>query len=92
MYVAQCSDGDNASYDDDNIIAEMRDLLPKTQYFAYVEVGNLHSVSMGIYSLLWQTYIHMMEDYPHFQMKMVFDNTGIWQVFTELFAKEQASG
>lgn len=92
VYVAQCSDGDNASYDDDNIIAEMRDLLPKTQYFAYVEVGNLHSVSMGIYSLLWQTYIHMMEDYPHFQMKMVFDNTGIWQVFTELFAKEQASG
>lgn len=90
IYVAQCSDGDNAT--PDTVEEEMHELLPKTQYFAYVECANPHTVSMGMVSDLWRTYHQLADAYPQLQSKMVFDNTGIWQVFTELFAKEQKGG
>ena len=92
IYVAQCSDGDNASYDYDYVIDTMNKLLPKTQYFAYVEVANPHTFGMGMISELWRTYIELLEKNEQMQIRMVFDNTGIWQVFTELFAKEKSNG
>lgn len=92
IYVAQCSDGDNGTYDFEHVVSEMHELLPKTQYFAYVEVANMHTVSMGMITELWRTYIYLLHKYQQLQVKMVFDNTGIWQVFAELFSKEQAHG
>jgi uncharacterized sporulation protein YeaH/YhbH (DUF444 family) len=92
IYVAQCSDGDNASFDHTDVEACMHSILKKAQYFAYVEAGNIHTSAIGHVSSIWQSYFLMQKDYPHLQIKMVFDNTGIWQVFSELFAKEQSNG
>jgi uncharacterized sporulation protein YeaH/YhbH (DUF444 family) len=90
IYVAQSSDGDNASWDRQNVADEMAILLPKVQYFAYVEAANMHTVSMGMISEVWHTYHELQDEWPQLQIKMVFDNTQIWQVLSELFAKEQA--
>lgn len=90
IYVAQCSDGDNAAFDTDYVMKEMHELMPKTQYFAYVEAGNMHNAAMGLMTDLWRTYVYLLDKYSHLQMKMAFDNSSIWTVFTELFSKEQA--
>ena len=91
IYVAQCSDGDNAPFDHSDMMIEIEKLMPKTQYFAYIEAANPHTIAMGMISELWRTYIEVIDNYPHMQVKMVFDNTGIWEVFTELFSKEKQS-
>jgi uncharacterized sporulation protein YeaH/YhbH (DUF444 family) len=44
---------------------------------------------MGMISEVWHTYHELQDAWPQLQIKMVFDNTQIWQVLSELFAKEQ---
>lgn len=87
IYVAQCSDGDNTPSDADTVMDEADKLLPKTQYMAYVEVGNI--LTTELVTELWSTYTSIQNKHPQLNMKIVLSSEGIWQVFSELFAKEK---
>jgi uncharacterized protein len=86
IYIAQCSDGDNATYDD-MIEPEMDKLLPRVQYMAYVEIGNTNIFNLE--TDLWRSYSKISKDNSQLNMKMVMDASQIWEVFAELFAKKQ---
>lgn len=91
IYVAQCSDGDNFSSDKESTIAAMSTLLPKTQYYAYIEVRNITSLfAMHNKTDLWQTYVPLQAQHQQLHMDMVHDNKDVWRVFRSLFAKQTA--
>ncbi|MEM1243398.1 MAG: YeaH/YhbH family protein [Pseudomonadota bacterium] len=85
IYTAQASDGDNWNADSpqcSEILIER--IMPKMQYFAYVEIlPRLHQS-------LWEAYLSVKEIYPNFAMKTINDMTDIYPVFRELFKKHAA--
>lgn len=90
IYVAQCSDGDNYGHDAKEVQMELDLLLPKTQYFAYVEIKSSYYRRESM-SDLWLQYHRASRKYRHLQMKEVSEVKDIWVVFKELFsnAKEE---
>lgn len=94
IYVAQASDGDNMSTDNEKTATLLRDaILPVCQYFAYLEVGDDSSHSMMDYSIgettLWRTYREVRKDGSLFAMRKVTHRREIYPVFRELFAKRR---
>jgi uncharacterized protein len=93
IYAAQASDGDNFSEDGERcaqLLAE--DLLPLSQYFAYIEVGADATLRHGFPSPptdLWRTYAEIAPAHPHFAMRRVSEPGQIFPVFHELFAKRR---
>ena len=85
-YVAQASDGDN--WNDDSsvcykILKEM--LLPKVQYFSYIEITNREHQS------LWAAYERIKAEFPDFfAMEQLVDAQDIYPVFRHLFNKKVA--
>jgi uncharacterized sporulation protein YeaH/YhbH (DUF444 family) len=96
VYVAQVSDGDNHPVDEQDVHGEMEKLLPKVQYFAYVEVVSQYSpVYDSIYAAtreteLWLAYQHIKDSHPVLNCAKVLNQADIWNVFTKLFAKQAA--
>ncbi len=93
IYAAQASDGDNIDSDSGRCISLLRDqILPITQYFAYVEVG---AGSAGLYgsarpeSVLWTAYRELASGNQNFAIMRVDDPSQIFAVFHELFAKDR---
>jgi len=93
IYAAQASDGDNIDSDSGRCIALLKDqILPITQYFAYVEVG---AGSAGLYgsarpeSVLWTSYRDLAASHHNFAIMRVDDPAQIFPVFHELFAKDR---
>ena len=93
IYAAQASDGDNIDSDSGRCISLLKDqILPITQYFAYVEVG---AGSAGLYgsarpySVLWTAYNEVAQGHPNFAIMRVDDPAQIFPVFHELFAKDR---
>ena len=93
IYAAQASDGDNIDSDSGRCISLLKDnILPITQYFAYVEVG---AGSAGLYgstrpeSVLWTSYQELAASHPNFAIMRVDDPAQIFPVFHELFAKDR---
>ncbi|MCP5363979.1 MAG: YeaH/YhbH family protein [Hyphomicrobiales bacterium] len=92
IYAAQASDGDNFSYDMAKCVEVLEgDILPISQYFAYIEVG---SSGQGIAdaiddsdSLLWEGYAEAASRHPHFAMRHVTTPSDIFPVFQDLFSK-----
>ena len=83
IYVAQASDGDNETSDNERAIALMRDgLLPLSQYYAYLEVDEPHS-DMPL-STLWKAYDNLD---PSPSMRRVTMRQDIYPVFRDLFAR-----
>lgn len=83
IYIAQASDGDNESGDNDRSTALMRDdLLPVSQYYAYLEVDEPHSDTPM--SSLWKTYDALD---PGPSMRRVTTRQEIYPVFRELFRR-----
>ena len=86
IYAAQASDGEN--WADDS--PQCRDLLeesilPKVQYFAYVEINS------GEDQALWHAYEEILEEYSHsFAMRKVADSSDIFPVFHDLFERKPA--
>ena len=94
IYAAQASDGDNYSSDSEACIKLLTDdLLPISQYFAYVEV--LDEREIGIFrdetnaSVLWRDYKAIAAEHTNFAMKRVFSKADIFPVFHQLFAKHR---
>jgi uncharacterized sporulation protein YeaH/YhbH (DUF444 family) len=83
IYIAQASDGDNETGDNDKATALMRDgLLPLSQYYAYLEVDEPHSDTPT--SSLWKTYDRLD---PGPAMRRVTTRQEIYPVFRELFRR-----
>ena len=86
IYGAQASDGDNWN-DDSSICRELlsESLLPKVQYFSYIEITPREHQS------LWEDYSIVQNQYPKlFAMQQIVDASEIYSVFRELFQKQIA--
>lgn len=84
IYGAQASDGDN--WNDDSSVcykALTERLLPKLQYFSYVEISSRD------HQALWHAYENVLRDFPNtFAMKQLVDASDIYSVFRQLFHKK----
>lgn len=90
IYVAQISDGDNYSSDNDELTSSMHDLLPKVQYFAYVEIFNMYRMmQQGSNSDVWDIYLELEKVYNQLKVKHIADVSDIWPIFKKLFAKSE---
>ncbi|HUL09556.1 MAG TPA: YeaH/YhbH family protein [Candidatus Acidoferrum sp.] len=94
IYAAQASDGDNYSGDSETCTRLLRDeLLPISQYFAYVEVVDEREAGMfrseANASALWRDYKVVADGNPNFAMRRVFSKADIFPVFHQLFAKNR---
>ena len=93
IYAAQASDGDNYSEDSDRCSQLLGgEIMPLSQYFAYIEVGAEATLRHGFPSPptdLWRTYATIAPQHPNFAMRKVADPTQIFPVFHELFAKQR---
>jgi uncharacterized sporulation protein YeaH/YhbH (DUF444 family) len=92
IYAAQASDGDN--YGNDGLVClELLndDILPITQYFAYIEVYDARQAEIFLsnqnVSDLWKDYEKAAGAHPNFAMKRVFSKADVFPVFHQLFAK-----
>lgn len=82
-YVAQASDGDN--WDSDSVTCRklMNEIvMPAVQYYAYVEITD------GAAQNLWQEYLQVANQHPHFAMQRIATTADIYPVFRELFRKQ----
>jgi uncharacterized protein len=93
IYAAQASDGDNYTEDSDRCASLMgNEILPISQYFAYIEVGAEATLRHGYPSAptdLWRTYDAIGPQHPNFAMRKVADPGQIFPVFHELFSKQR---
>ena len=82
VYAAQASDGDN--WPDDSIRCQelLVNLLPKLQYFAYVEIAPRDNV-------LWKSYLSIEAEHGDtFAMQHITSAADIYPVLRELFRKQ----
>jgi uncharacterized protein len=92
IYAAQVSDGDNSTSDNDKTAKLLTGaILPISQFFAYLEVGE---VGGGMYgssadSNLWETYKKIKQEKVSFAMRKVSQRSDIYPVFRELFKKRE---
>jgi hypothetical protein len=93
IYAAQASDGDNYSEDSDRCSQLLGgEILPLSQYFAYIEVGAEATLRHGFPSPptdLWRTYASIAPAHENFAMRKVADPSQIYPVFHDLFAKDR---
>jgi uncharacterized sporulation protein YeaH/YhbH (DUF444 family) len=92
IYVAQASDGDNFSSDNQKATGLMKDaILPLSQYVAYLEVGREEgAIPFGVAgreSDLWRAYEPIAAAERRFVMRKVHHRREIYPVFRELFRR-----
>src|SRR5215831_10359229 len=89
IYAAQASDGDNAHADADEVgrlLTEM--ILPVSQFFAYLEVGEANSFSFEMpNSSLWTLYQRLHEGGAPLSIRKVTSRSEIFPVFRDLFQR-----
>jgi uncharacterized sporulation protein YeaH/YhbH (DUF444 family) len=95
IYGAQASDGDNTSSDNEKTAALLTgELLPRCQYYAYLEVGREgEHFPPGFarrHSDLWQTYSAVVASGAPMAMRKVNHRRDIFPVFRELFSRKTA--
>ena len=93
IYCAEASDGDNSSGDTDHCLALLNEeILPTTQYFAYIEIADRDISSHwsgGDMKELWRGYQNLTETAKNFAMRKVSNPADIYPVFRELFARNR---
>jgi uncharacterized protein len=91
IYAAQASDGDNSSSDSaavSRLLTEM--ILPVTQFFAYLEVGESGGSTFDMSdSTLWTLYQRLRADGAPLSMRKVSDRSEIFPVFQDLFHRRR---
>ena len=87
IYAAQASDGDNPYSDAEVTSRILSDLiLPVTQFFAYLEVGESGASTAGeSESSLWKLYQGLRSEGAPLSMRKVRSRSEIFPVFHELF-------
>jgi uncharacterized sporulation protein YeaH/YhbH (DUF444 family) len=87
IYAAQASDGDN-SYSDGELTGRLLSelILPVTQFFAYLEVGEPGANMPGVSeSALWTLYQTLRSEGAPLSMRKVTQRSEIFPVFHDLF-------
>src|SRR4030088_1630294 len=91
IYAAQASDGDNSQSDGaavSRLLTEM--ILPVSQFFAYLEVGESGSSTFDMPdSSLWTLYQRLRADGVPLSMRKVSDRSEIFPVFHDLFHRRR---
>lgn len=93
IYAAQASDGDNSRSDEAETIRLMKDvILPATQYFAYVELGEDRGEAQSVAreTALWATYDALLKQNEPLAMRRVTSRREIFPVFRDLFQPRNA--
>jgi uncharacterized sporulation protein YeaH/YhbH (DUF444 family) len=89
IYAAQASDGDNSYADGEvtgRLLADM--ILPVSQFFAYLEVGQEHGLSYEMpNSALWTLYEGLRANGAPLSMRKVNERSEIFPVFHDLFQR-----
>ena len=89
IYAAQASDGDNSLSDGEvagRLLTEM--ILPVSQFFAYLEVGETGGGTFDMPdSSLWTLYQRLRADGAALSMRKVSDRSQIFPVFHDLFRR-----
>jgi uncharacterized protein len=91
IYAAQASDGDN-SYSDGDVVSRLLTemILPVTQFFAYLEVGEAGSHSFDVSdSSLWTLYQRLRAEGATLSARKVSDRSQIFPVFHDLFHRRR---
>jgi uncharacterized protein len=91
IYAAQASDGDNSQSDGaavSRLLTEM--ILPVSQFFAYLEVGESGSSTFDTSdSSLWELYHRLQAEGAPLSMRKVSDRNQIFPVFHDLFQRRR---
>jgi hypothetical protein len=91
IYAAQASDGDN-SISDGPMVSRLltENILPVSQFFAYLEVGDTGSGTFDMPdSSLWTLYQALRADGAPLSMRKVSDRSEIFPVFHDLFQRRR---
>jgi uncharacterized protein len=92
IYAAQASDGDNDLSDTAATERLLLDaILPASQYFAYLEVGETTYPSAGA-SALWALYQRIQNVSPLLSIRKVANRSDIFPVFHDLFQRRSPTG
>ena len=91
IYAAQASDGDNASSDSDVVSRLLTErILPVSQFFAYLEVGDTGGSTFEMPdSSLWTLYQRLRSEGAPLSIRKVSDRSQIFPVFHDLFHRRQ---
>jgi uncharacterized protein len=91
IYAAQASDGDNSYMDGEvagRLLTEM--ILPVTQFFAYLEVGEAGGHAFDVSdSSLWTLYQRLRAEGAPLSARKVSDRSQIFPVFHDLFHRRR---
>jgi uncharacterized sporulation protein YeaH/YhbH (DUF444 family) len=89
IYAAQASDGDNATSDSEAVARILTEsILPVSQFFAYLEVGESGTYSFEMPdSALWSLYERLRAGGEPLSMRKVRDRSEIFPVFHDLFQR-----
>jgi uncharacterized protein len=87
IYAAQASDGDNF-HDDMPRCLELleREILPISQYFAYIETAHGERYADSLETPVWAGYDEIGDRAPNFAMRRVTSPEDIFPVFQDLFS------
>src|SRR6266478_4594557 len=87
IYAAQASDGDNSISDSEAVSRLLTDkILPVSQFFAYLEVGEAAGTTFDMPdSSLWTLYQRLRADGAPLSARKVNDRSEIFPVFHDLF-------
>src|SRR6202047_2283258 len=91
IYAAQASDGDNSTSDSDAVSRLLTNkILPVSQFFAYLEVGEAGGSTFDMSdSCLWTLYQRLRADGVPLSMRKVSDRSEIFPVFHDLFQRRR---
>jgi uncharacterized sporulation protein YeaH/YhbH (DUF444 family) len=87
IYAAQASDGDNSTSDGDAVSRLLTEkILPVSQFFAYLEVGEASGGTFDVPdSSLWTLYQRLRADGASLSIRKVSERSEIFPVFHDLF-------
>ena len=85
LYVSQASDGDNWDNDNEELLNILsKDILPITQYFSYIQVGQKRHGYYNSGNLL-QEYVKLEGTHDNIICKHIEEPSDIYPVFREIF-------
>ena len=88
IYFAQASDGDNWDNDNEELKSIIsNDILPITQYFSYIQVGQKRHGYYNTGNLL-QEYVSLEGNHKNIITKHIEDTLDIYPVFREIFKSQ----
>ena len=83
IYGCLASDGDNSMSDTGNCVHLLNWILPKVQYFAYIQIGVEDNVLSKIFDE------HILPEYDNSDIAIINGPEDIFPVFRHLFEKEE---